>query len=132
VVPVQERERRTPPPNGKAQQPSKAGMAKAAAQKKQKPQNSAQPKHDERKNDTATDKERERAKNAEKKAHTTVAAGGGPDLESISPLHAAHQKFPEIDHDYDGHRRRSMQHVGAALGHVGSSAQAGYRSGKPG
>ena len=43
---------------------------------------------------------------------------------------AAHQKLHEADHDYGGHRIEAMRHVGAALGHLGSSAPGDIRSGR--
>jgi hypothetical protein len=116
-----------PQPKGKAQQHSKGGMAKAAAQNKQKPQDSVHAKHDEKTKHAAKEKAREHVKKAEMKP---VAAGGGPDHESISLLHAVHHKLQIVNHDYGVHRRRASDHVGSALRHLGSSAQAPIGLGK--
>ena len=117
-------------PKAKAQQKAKGAMAKPA-QKKEKPKESAKAKHDEKKKHIAKEKTKaeKHAKRAEKKAPAKVAARGGTDHESISLLRAVHHKLHEADHDYDGHRHRALEHVGSALGHLGSSAEAPNRSG---
>ena len=120
----------------KTQHKAKGAMAKAA-QKKAQHKASAKAKHDEKKKHTAKVKGKAKAKakagklakKAETKAPAKVATGGGPDHESIALLRAAHQRLHQADHDYAGHRIRAMEHVGSALGHLGSSAQAGVRSG---
>ncbi len=120
----------TPKPKGKVQQKAKGGMAKPA-QKQEKPKESAKAKHDEKKKHIAKEKTKaeKHAKRAEKKAPAKVAARGGTDHESISLLRAVHHKLHEADHDYDGHRHRALEHVGSALGHLGSSPEAPNRSG---
>jgi outer membrane biosynthesis protein TonB len=114
-----------PQPKVKAQQKAKGATAKPA-QKKQQHKDLAETKHVEKKKNIAKEKAREHAKKAEKKAPAKAAA----DHESIALLRAAHHKLHEADHDYDGHRHRAAEHVGSALGHLGSSAQTPGRSGK--
>ncbi len=124
------------PAQAKAKAPhqAKGAMAKPV-QKKTKQKDSAKSKHDEKKKLTAKMKGKAKAqaeklaKKAEKKAPAKVAARGGPDDESIALLRAAHQRLHQADHDYAGHRIRAVEHVGSALGHLGSSAQVGVRSG---
>jgi hypothetical protein len=113
-----------PQPKVKAQQKAKAAAPKSA-QKKQKPQDSAKAKEAEKKKHTAKTKTPEHAKKAQKKS----TAGDGPDHEAVSILHAAHQKLHDADHDYDGHRWRASEHVGAALRHLGSFAESQFRPG---
>ncbi len=113
-----------PMPKAKAQQKPKAGMAKPA-QKRKDQKEPAKEKHAEKKKHTAKEKTNEHAKKAEKKAPAKTAA----DHESIALLRAAHHRLHEADHDYDGHRHRAAEHVGSALGHLGSSAQSPMRSG---
>jgi hypothetical protein len=95
---------------------------------------------------TVKAKARERAKEAESKAlakaghpaKVALAPGAVPtgsvplvtDQESISLLQAVHQQLQEVNHDYAGHRRLAMKHVGAALGHLGSSAAQRIGTGK--
>ncbi len=109
-------------PKAKSQQKAKGGIAKPA-QKKEKHKESAKAKHDEKKKHLAKEKAKaeKHAKKTEKKAPATK---GGPDHESISLLRAVHHKLHESDHDYDGHRHWALEHVGSALGHLGSSAEA--------
>jgi outer membrane biosynthesis protein TonB len=114
----------TPAPKAQPQQKPKAGAAKPA-QKKKEQKEPAKEKHAEKKKHTFRETTKEHAKKAEKKASSKAAA----DHESIALLQAAHHKLHEADHDYDGHRRRAAEHVGAALGHLGSSAQSPMRSG---
>ncbi len=55
-------------------------------------------------------------------------AAGAPvvsDQGSISLLHMAHQKLQNAGQQYGGHKARAMQHIGAALGHLGSSEPQG-------
>ena len=93
------------------QQKAKAA-ASNEAQKKQK--GSPQQKQDARKNQTH--------KEAEKKAGKAARAPAASAQESISLLHTAYQKLQGVRHDYGGHRNLAMRHIGAALGHLGSSA----------
>ncbi len=130
-----------PQVKAKAQHKAKGAMAKPA-QKKPKAKESAKANHAEKKKHTAKETAKGLAKKAEKKAPAKVkglakkaekkapATKGGPDHESISLLRAAHHKLHEADHDYDGHRHRALEHVGSALGHLGSSAQAPMRAGQ--
>jgi hypothetical protein len=118
-----------PQPKAKAQQKSPGGMAKAA-QTKQKQHDSAKAKLVEKTKHTAKEKAREHVKKGQMKAHANVAAGGGPDHESISLLHTVHHKLQVVNHDYGVHRRRASDHVGSALRHLGSSAQAPIGIGK--
>jgi hypothetical protein len=111
-------------PMAKAQQKAKGATPKPA-QKKQQHKDLAETKHDEKKKHIAKEKAREHAKKAEKKAPATAA-----DHESVALLRAVHHKLHEADHDYDGHRHLAAEHVGSALGHLGSSAQTPGRSGK--
>ena len=113
-----------PQPKAKAQQKAKGATTKPA-QKKQQHKDLAETKHVEKKKHLEKEKAREHAKKAEKKAPATAA-----DHESIALLRAVHHKLHEADHDYDGHRHRAAEHVGSALGHLGSSAQTPVRSGK--
>jgi hypothetical protein len=111
-------------PKAKAQQKAKGATAKPA-QKKQQHKELTETKHVEKKKHIEKEKAREHAKKAEKKAPATAA-----DHESIALLRAVHHKLHEADHDYDGHRHLAAEHVGSALGHLGSSAQTPGRSGK--
>jgi hypothetical protein len=113
-----------PQPKAKAQQKAKGATTKPA-QKKQQHKDLAETKHVEKKKHIEKEKAREHAKKAEKKAPATAA-----DHESVALLQAVHHKLHEADHDYDGHRHRAAEHVGSALGHLGSSAQTPGRSGK--
>jgi hypothetical protein len=141
------------PPKGKAQHKSKGGPPKKA-QKKEKRQDAAKEKHDTKKKHTLTKEERkarkedekhaaktrkrERAKEAKSKvlvkAPRLEGAGLGPDTvadeQSISLLQQVHQELQEVNRDYGGHRRRALEHVGAALGHLGASAPTRIRTGK--
>ena len=113
-----------PQPKAKAQPKAKGVMPKSD-QKKQQHKDLAETKHVEKKKHIEKEKAREHAKKAEKKAPATAA-----DHESVALLRAVHHKLHEADHDYDGHRHRAAEHVGSALGHLGSSAQTPGRSGK--
>jgi hypothetical protein len=113
-----------PQPKAKAQQKAKGATTKPA-QKKQQHKDLAETKHVEKKKHIEKEKAREHAKKAEKKAPATAA-----DHESVALLRAVHHKLHEADHDYDGHRHRAAEHVGSALGHLGSSAQTPSQSGK--
>jgi hypothetical protein len=97
-------------PQGEAQQKAKAAISKEA-QKKQN--GSPQQKHDAKKNQAH--------KKEEKK---TGKAAGVPVVlaqDSISLLNTAYQKLQDVNNAYGGHRVRAMRHIGAALGHLGSS-----------
>jgi hypothetical protein len=104
---------------GKKAEAKKQDAKKDPAQVKEKKASKAEAKKHE-------EKKKEARKEAEKKAGK---AGAGRDPESVSLLHAAHQALHRADGDYDGLRVRSMDHIGAALGHLGSSAPAGVGGG---
>jgi hypothetical protein len=136
-----------PKPKAKAQ-PKSHGKTANAAPKKGGQKDSSKAKDNTKKNgasqkeekktrkgdDAARKKETEKKKAQEraKKAESKTADRDRPrlsDRESISLLRSAHQELHHADHDYDGHRHRSIEHVGSALRHFGSSAEAPFRSG---
>jgi len=98
-------------PQGKAQQKAKAAVSKEA----QKKQNGSP----EEKNAA---KKNQASKNEEKKAGKAAGVPVVPTQDSISLLNTAYQKLQEVNNNYGGHRPRAMRHIGAALGHLGSSA----------
>ena len=125
-------------PKAKAHHPAKsaAGTPKSA-KKDQKKQDSAQAKHEAKKKAEHREKkvakaEKHKSKKEAEHKEKKVArkAAGGHDPESVSLLHAAHQALHRADGDYGGHRVRSMGHIGAALGHLGSSAPGGVGGGR--
>jgi len=97
-------------PQGKAQQKAKAAVSKEAAKKQNgSPQeNSAAKKNQARRNE-------------EKKAGEAAGVPVVPAQDSISLLNTAYQKLQDVNSAYGGHRVRAMRHIGAALGHLGSS-----------
>jgi DNA polymerase III gamma/tau subunit len=117
---------------GQAEKKEKA-EAKKREEKKELAEKKAEAKKREERKELAEKKERAEAKKREERKELARKeamkkareVGGGRDPESISLLHAAHRKLREADHDYGGHRVRALEHVGAALGHLGSSAPAG-------
>lgn len=103
----------------------------AQAQKKQmvaaaKQANAAQ-KAAKKKPDTA---KKEAKKAAVKHQVAKVPQKKAQDHASISLLHEARTQIASADHDYAGHRVLAMQHVHAALRHLGSPASGGMGGGQ--
>lgn len=99
------------PPQGTVQQKAKAAVSKEV-QKKQN--GSPQQKQDAKKNQAHNKAE-------EKKVGKAAGVPVVPAQDSISLLNTAYQKLEDVNNAYSGHRVRAMKHIGAALGHLGSS-----------
>ena len=98
-------------PQGKAQPKMKAAASKEAQNKQN---GSPQQKQAARKNQAHKEEER--------KAGKITGVPVVPAQDSVSLLNKAYQKLQDLNIPYGGHRIRAMRHIGAALGHLGSSA----------
>ena len=67
-----------------------------------------------------------RSRNLRRSAAKHLSQARRPSDQSvISLLRTTHSRLNEADHDYDGHRVRSMEHIAGALRDLGSSTPVG-------